>query len=296
MKLVQRTMTVLDWLAVKVKRRLAFRALKSLRLAQRGEVLEGFVENMIMHVPVGEATIALYSPFPGLTFRADSFLTKEADTIKWIDSFKDDQVFWDIGANVGVYSLYAAVTRRSRVSAFEPSSANYYVLTRNCQLNDLTQRLEAYCLAFASATELGVINLASYSMGAATHQFGKLGDVSPYTAKSKLAHSMLGFTIDDFIKQFQPAFPNHIKIDVDGRELDIICGAKQTLKDARLESILVELSLRDIKETEQAKSLLAEAGFSVVSRGEAQGIEPNFGANHIFRRAGAVEGRGKAPR
>jgi len=288
MKLVQRTMTVLDWLAVKVKRRLAFRALRSLRLAQRGEVLEGFVESMIMHVPVGEATISLYSPFPGLTFRAESFLTKETDTIKWIDSFKDDQVFWDIGANIGVYSLYAAVTRRSRVSAFEPSSANYYVLTRNCQLNGLTERLNAYCMAFSAATELGVINLASSSMGAGINQFGKLGDVSPYATKSKpeLAHGMMGFTIDEFINQFHPDFPNHIKIDVDGRELDILSGAKKTLMDSRLESILVELSVMDIEITEQAKSILAGAGFTLVALGEVQRAEVNSAANHIFRRAG----------
>ena len=225
-------MTFLDRIFSKVARRLAFSVFRFLNTADRGELLEVFVEDMIRVVPVGETTIALYAPFPGLNFRADSLLTKEADTITWIDSFKDGQVFWDIGANIGVYSLYAAVKRHLRVSAFEPSSANFYVLTRNCQLNDLTEQLNVYCMAFAGATKLGFINLASYSMGAGSNQFGQLGSASRYAKPSdvELAHGMVGFTLDDFINQFQPEFPNHIKIDVDGLELDILSGAAKTLR------------------------------------------------------------------
>jgi hypothetical protein len=136
-------MAVFDMWAVKVARRLALYAFNSLPKSHRAEILEASVENMIEVVPVGETTIALYSPFPGLIFRSATLLTKEVDTIAWIDGFKDNQVFWDIGANVGVYSLYAAIKRQLRVSAFEPSSANYYALTRNCQLNGLTERFNA---------------------------------------------------------------------------------------------------------------------------------------------------------
>jgi FkbM family methyltransferase len=283
-------MAVFDMWAVKVARRLALYAFNSLPKSHRAEILEASVENMIEVVPVGETTIALYSPFPGLIFRSATLLTKEVDTIAWIDGFKDNQVFWDIGANVGVYSLYAAIKRQLRVSAFEPSSANYYALTRNCQLNGLTERFNAYCMAFSAATELGAINLTSASMGAGINQFGKLGDTSPYATSnnSKLAHGMLGFTIDEFISGFHPEFPNHIKLDVDGRELDILSGAKNTLADPRLESILVELSLKDVEETEQAKSILGEAGFSFVARGEVQWSEVNSAANHIFRRLECV--------
>lgn len=43
-------------------------------------------------------------------YRAQTLLTKEPDTIEWIDTFQKDDVLWDIGANVGVYSLYAATS------------------------------------------------------------------------------------------------------------------------------------------------------------------------------------------
>ena len=40
--------------------------------------------------------------------RARTLLTKEPETILWIDDFNKDDVFWDVGANIGPYSLYAA--------------------------------------------------------------------------------------------------------------------------------------------------------------------------------------------
>ena len=59
-------------------------------------------------------------------WRARTLLTKEPETIEWINTFSDKDVFWDIGANVGVYTLYAAL-RNIAVLSFEPSPSNYYL-------------------------------------------------------------------------------------------------------------------------------------------------------------------------
>ena len=61
---------------------------------------------------------------PLLRLRAETFLTKEPETLEWIDRMNDDSVLWDIGANVGIYSIYAAVSKRANVIAFEPSFFN----------------------------------------------------------------------------------------------------------------------------------------------------------------------------
>ena len=57
---------------------------------------------------------------PGILpeYRAKTLLTKEPETIEWIHTFGSDDIMWDIGANVGVYSLYAAL-RGNRVCSFE---------------------------------------------------------------------------------------------------------------------------------------------------------------------------------
>ena len=52
-------------------------------------------------------------------FRATTFETKEPETLEWIDTIPKNSVLWDIGANVGLYSLYAA--RHGTVEYFHSS-------------------------------------------------------------------------------------------------------------------------------------------------------------------------------
>src|SRR4029077_16847996 len=99
--------------------------------------------------------------------RAKNLMSKEEDTIRWIDDFEKRVIFWDIGANVGVYTFYAAVRKGATVLAFEPCAVNFYVLSRNIELNNFSGRVTAYCLAFSGQTELGVLNLATPELGGA---------------------------------------------------------------------------------------------------------------------------------
>src|SRR4051812_37306235 len=71
-------------------------------------------------------------------FRADTFSTKEPETLEWIDGIPEGSVLWDIGANVGLYTCYAAKARGCRVFAFEPSVFNLELLARNIFFNQLT--------------------------------------------------------------------------------------------------------------------------------------------------------------
>ena len=74
-------------------------------------------------------------------FRATTFETKEPETLEWIDTIPKNSVLWDIGANVGLYSLYAAKTRHCRVFSFEPSVFNLEILARNINLNNLVSNI-----------------------------------------------------------------------------------------------------------------------------------------------------------
>jgi len=77
-------------------------------------------------------------------WRARTTLTKEPDSIAWIDAMEPGSVFWDIGANVGVLTLYAATRGDLDVWAFEPAAVKYYNLVANCELNRLEKRVRCF--------------------------------------------------------------------------------------------------------------------------------------------------------
>jgi FkbM family methyltransferase len=267
-------------------REVAALPLRALGTEQGALALDDLVASMVSEVEMPGGNLRLLSSTPLLQARARTALSKEADTIAWIDGFAAADIFWDVGANIGVFSLYAARRRGVSVLAFEPSAANYMVLCRNIQINSLDDRVVPYCVALAGNTALGVLNLSSPEMGAALHQFGTHGSTSRYWSggAEPCTQGMIGYTIDDFIRQFRPAFPTHLKIDVDGLEWPILEGAAQTLRDVRLRSLMAELSVSDRDELECCLTWLAAAGFELMSRGDIQVSAGQAAANHFFAR------------
>jgi FkbM family methyltransferase len=271
-------------------RELSALPLRALDSAQRGRVLEQLSASMVTRVEVPEGILSFVTPTPLLQARAGSVLSKEPDTIRWIDSFERNDVFWDVGANVGVFSLYAA-RRGVRVLAFEPSAGNYMILCKNVELNSFESWVVPYCVALAGQTGLGVLNSPTHELGAALHQFGGEGEISRYWkgGKCSCAQGMIGFTIDDFIAQFQPPFPTRLKLDVDGLEEPILHGALRTLRDPRLQSVMAELTISDVVERNRAIACLSDAGFYLVMCGEVQESRGESAANHFFARTGLGE-------
>jgi FkbM family methyltransferase len=249
-------------------------------------VLEDLTEKMVSVTAVPNGQILFHTPTPTLVWRANTLLTKEVETIAWIDQFIKGAVFWDIGANVGVYSLYAAIRREVSVLAFEPMAANFYVLNKNIQLNAVDKQVYAYCIALCDRTDLGVLNMTSGAMGTALSQFGKAGEMSRYAEEnvSGWTQGMIAFSMDNFIRHFRPPFPNYVKVDVDGLETAILRGARETLCNPRLNSLMIELNVTDKEEYSGAVRVLEEAGLRLVSRGTIQGTKEEVCANHLFER------------
>ena len=209
--------------------------------------------------------LRFYCPSYDTAMRADTLLTKEPETLTWIDSFTPGDVFWDLGANVGVYSLYAAIERQAKVLAFEPSAANYWVLNRNIQLNHADRQINAYCFALAGGMRLGVFNMADVDPGGACYRFdGSLDEIDyPCVGLRPVMYhqAMISFSIDQFIDCFGPPFPNHVKIDVDGTEEQILSGGVRTLGDPRLKTLLVEVEDKR-GQRERIDELTAQAGLT----------------------------------
>ena len=197
--------------------------------------------------------------------RARTLLTKEPETIEWINSFNESDIFWDVGACVGVYSLYAAL-RKLSVLSFEPAPGNFYVLNKNIEANNMEDRISAFCIAFNDTSKIDYLYMSSLEIGNSGHSFAESIDLrgKPFAASSE--KSMIGFSVDDFIYQFNPPFPNHIKIDVDGIENKIIKGAKNTLSDRRVKSILVELDSERNEYCRDVIEMIEDAGLKFFAK------------------------------
>ena len=177
--------------------------------------------------------------------RADWIESKEPETIAWIDSFEDGAVFFDIGANVGVFSLYAALHRNCDVYAFEPEAKNYACLNRNILLNGLGRRVKALNVGLHDSTGIEFLQLHDLASGAALHALGQPIDWRGKRFEAKFEQAVLAFGLDEFVERFDAPVPHHMKLDVDGNEAKIIRGGRRTFSDPRLKSLMIEIDEND---------------------------------------------------
>ena len=213
--------------------------------------------------------------------RANQLLTKERDTIEWIKTFEPGDVFYDIGANVGAFTIYAAVSRRAMVYAFEPAFHNFYLLNRNIILNDL-HCVHPFNLAFSDEDKKEKIFMKTVLDGDAGVNLGESVDCNRVAFVPAYAQTVLGYALDSFVERFDSDFPNHIKIDVDGLEPDIIRGAAKTLSDPRLKSLLIEIDEGDPENMEMVRRI-EDVGFTARKSELAHYQAVSF-INYIFTR------------
>lgn len=241
--------------------------LRPFSVATRASLLEQLnaaeTPELVRQTPHGP--IRFHCPGALPAWRAETLLEKEPDTIAWLDSLPADAVLWDVGSNVGVFTLYAA-RRGCRVVSFEPCINNYEILCRNLAINGLEERTQAFCLALSDKTGSGVLNLPFLRPGAALVQFGERMNAVDVLGKPSAVvfrQMCLGYAADEFLRVFAPPFPTAMKIDVDGLEHAIIAGAAGLLADQRLRTLLLELDMADRQATGTTLERIRDAGFAL---------------------------------
>lgn len=173
-------------------------------------------------------------------WRVDSLFEKEPITIQWIAELAADEVLVDIGANVGMYTIWAAKTRGARVFAFEPEAQNYAILNRNIALNGLDNQIKAYCLALSDAGGYSELYLSDLRAGGSCHSFGERVDFKHEPMIPKYSQGCVAARLDDLVAAGVIPPPHCIKIDVDGIEPKIIAGSRNVLANRTLRSLLIE--------------------------------------------------------
>lgn len=204
----------------------------------------------------------------------------EPETIQWLDTIGKGDVLWDVGANVGAYSMYAALGG-AMVVAFEPNPFTFHALARNLTANGFGADIKAVCAALSDDTGLGDLFLPGPEAGTVLNVFGGDSNSRGRSIASDIRFAVPGVTIDRFLETFSPPFPTHIKIDVDGIEDRIIAGAPRTLADPRLRSVLIEMDSGDAPQTARIENAFAVAGLSA---GPRHKLEDARFYNQIFQR------------
>lgn len=192
---------------------------------------------------------------------------KEPDTVEWIETFlRGGDVLFDVGANVGAYSLVAAkfFDGGVKVYAFEPAFLNYTQLCKNVYLNGCQGSVVPLPVALSDKTALGVFNYHNLIPGGALHTLGAAVDHKGEAFVPAFTQHMLSYRLDDLVGQFDIPVPNHIKIDVDGIEMEVLEGARQTLSNPSLRSVIVELEAGEGER--QITELLTSKGFELHSK------------------------------
>ena len=208
--------------------------------------------------------------------RALSLLTKQPATIQWIDSFQPDSVFLDVGANVGIYTLYAALGGRARVVAFEPAAVNYFLLAANCEANKVSHRVD--CLLAGLGGGQGISRFE-------VSQFSPAGSFSVHSGPREPHHNQqtaFVVSMDALVEEYQLPCPNYIKIDAPGMSESIIAGGLQVLQRPELREVHIELREQS-KGGPRITEMLERCGLSIAVRHEHGGGS----ADLTFARAGS---------
>lgn len=230
--------------------------------------------------------LIFFCPNNIINWRLDTFFSKEPETLNWINSFKgNDIIFWDIGSNIGLYSIYSAIKHpKIKVISFEPSTSNLRVLSRNIFLNNLIKKIKICPLPLSNKKfSFSMFIENSFLEGGANSNFGlKRKNFS----HNNNIYQTLGTNVNFLITQKSFRIPNFIKIDVDGIEDKILEGFGNLLKSNRIKSILVEINEKNKKQKNKILKIFKKNNFYLLKKNNADtsGITNQF-YNYIFNRS-----------
>jgi FkbM family methyltransferase len=227
--------------------------------------------------------------------RCLKLFSKEPGTFAWITTeVKHGQVVYDIGANIGVYTILAArqAGPNGKVYAFEPHAANFTRLIDNVIRNNLQDVVIPCSLALDDEAGFSHFNYDSANAGTSNSQFSAGAGASLHTQGWEIAELKYATTIDRLMESGRIASPHHIKIDVDGNEYRILRGMDRLLGSSAA-PLTIQVELNE-PHTEEILAFLQARHYTLIEkhltrsamrRMEQTGDNQNEGCNAIFRRA-----------
>ena len=203
-------------------------------------------------------------------YRVNTILTKEPETIEWINKFKENKknIFWDIGANIGLFSIYAATKHKDcEIVSFEPSTSNLRCLSRNISINNLNDRIKIFSNPLTNKDQTFLnMNESEFKEGSALNSFGEEFDFDGKKFEPSNKYCLVGRSINSILEKRLLEVPNYIKMDVDGIEHLILEGADQYLGHKNLISISVEINENFKDQYERTLKIMKTFGFKILHK------------------------------
>lgn len=217
-----------------------------------------------------------------LLWRANTLFTEEKMIIDWLNSFNENDIFYDVGANVGIYSVYVAKLKNIRVYSFEPEINNIQTLYSNIYKNELF----ASCTIIPIATdnEIGIkpFHIREFTKGGALNTVGR----DPFYESQNANYfksATLCSTMDNIIETYKLLKPTRIKIDVDTNELRVMEGLVKTLSFGSLKDIYIELDFNQ-EEHQKVVTILNNNNFRIKKKESPELKHENEIYNCLFSR------------
>lgn len=187
----------------------------------------------VLDIDIGSASARVHMESDAEVLSVLHTLRKEDDMIEdFAASIEGDDVVWDVGANLGVFSLLAADRAvDGRVVAFEPFAPTASRLEDNVKLSDPAAPVDVVDVALwdeAGETELG---LDRDELGTQTPTLDPRSGQQTITVRQAAG--------DELVDEELPA-PTVVKVDVEGAELSVLDGLEETLASAECRLVYVE--------------------------------------------------------
>ena len=239
----------------------------------------------IISVPNSSVKISYRNFGPVTRWRAKASLTKERNTIKWIDSFEKGSNFLDVGAHMGIFTLYAAKVKGCSVIAIEPSAMTSCILNLNICDNLLSERAVVFSVAAGDVSSINLYHLTSMTIDAGSgYPFHEKNARGEYV-QSVFNQGIVEIRLDQIFEKYGPF--DHIKIDIDGNESKCLDGSEELMHSKELRSILIALN-ENSKEYQEILEKITSFGFVLDKELTSESyVSVKRGSkiyNHIFRR------------
>ena len=197
-------------------------------------------------------------------WRSKTFYSKEPETLKWLEFFAvinhNYEILIDVGANIGIYTLYWLHFPNTRAIAIEPFDENIRLLSKNISMNNFMTRVDIISKPLSSENTLGWSIINDIRPGGSDYKLSlnnNLNQSNSIKVETLTLDSILGGKKEKYI----------LKIDTDGTDFDILKGAELALKDGKIVSLLIESSEEDQRFIEsylKRFDLFADSRFNLI--------------------------------